>query len=79
MWIWRYENPHAVVQYIYDSLNINVWCGLTHDEIIGLLYFFEETVTLQVYVDMVQLFVAPQMDHLQPLIFQQDFTPLHWS
>jgi hypothetical protein len=56
-----------------------LWCGLMHNRIVGPFLFVEETVTAQVYPDMLQLFVALQLEELQPLVLQQDDAPPHWS
>jgi hypothetical protein len=77
--MWEYENPHAVVKHIHDSTNINVWCRLMHAQITGQLFSTEETVTRQVYLEVYELFLSPQVKKLQPLIFQQDGAPPYQS
>jgi hypothetical protein len=39
----------------------------------------EETVLGTVYLDMLELFLVPQVKELQPFIFQQDGASSHWS
>ena len=49
-------------------------CGLLHDRV------HEPTVTSDTYLDMLQHFVYPQLEQLQPrIIFQQDGAPPHWA
>ena len=51
-----------------------------HNCIIGPFFFSESTVDSAVYLDMLQEFAVPQLEHLQPdVIFQQDGAPPHWS
>jgi hypothetical protein len=43
-------------------------------------FFAELTVTTETYLDMLQQFVVPQVEDLQPtVIFQQDGAPPHWG
>lgn len=78
--IWGSENPHYVVEHIRDSPKVNVWCGLLHNTVIGPFFFSENSVTADIYLDMLQLFVIPQLSDLQPnVIFQQDGAPPHWG
>ncbi|GBN11387.1 hypothetical protein AVEN_259220-1 [Araneus ventricosus] len=77
--IWHSENPHAV-QVERNSRKINVWCVLAHDIVIGPFFFTETSVTANIYLDMLQIYAIPQMQHLQPtVIFQQDAAPPHRS
>jgi hypothetical protein len=79
MQIWGSQNPRAVVEHTRDSPKINVWHVLMHDQINGPFFFTEETVPQQVCLNMLKLFVAPQVKELLTLIFQQDGAPPHWS
>ncbi|GBM53792.1 hypothetical protein AVEN_180444-1 [Araneus ventricosus] len=48
-------------------------CALLHDTVIGPFFFAEASVTANIYLDMVQSYAIPPMQHLQPTdIFQQD-------
>jgi hypothetical protein len=48
--------------------------------IIGPLFFAEKIVTSSSYLDILQLYAFPQLEHMQPNVFsQQDGTPPHWS
>lgn len=78
--IWGSEQPNVVRERVRDSDKVNVWCGLMRDRIVGPFFFTERTVTGPIYLDMLQLFVFPQLLPLQPnVIFQQDGAPPHWS
>ncbi|GBL88047.1 hypothetical protein AVEN_133706-1 [Araneus ventricosus] len=71
--IWVSENPHAVQEVERNSPKINVWCALSHDAVIGPFVFAETSVTANTYLDMLQIYTIPQIQHLQPtVIFQQD-------
>ncbi|GBM57316.1 hypothetical protein AVEN_157499-1 [Araneus ventricosus] len=71
--IWGSENPHAVQEVERNSPKINAWCALLHDTVIGPFFFAETSVTANIYLDMLQSYAIPQMQHLQPIdIFQQD-------
>lgn len=78
--IWGSENPHATTEHVRDSPKVNVWCGVLEDRIIGPFFFHEPTVTASTYLDMLEQFVYPQLEGLQPeIIFQQDGAPPHWA
>ncbi|KFM65773.1 hypothetical protein X975_25152, partial [Stegodyphus mimosarum] len=78
--IWGSENPHEYREAQRDSTKVNVWCGLMHDRVIGPFVFTEKTVSSVVYLDMLENFVFPQLEELQPHVFlQQDGAPSHWG
>ncbi|KFM78615.1 hypothetical protein X975_09761, partial [Stegodyphus mimosarum] len=78
--IWGSENPHEYCEAQRDSPKVNVWCGLIHDRVIEPFFFTEKTVSSVVYLDMLENFVFPQLEELQPHVFlQQDGTPPHWG
>ncbi|KFM72225.1 hypothetical protein X975_12840, partial [Stegodyphus mimosarum] len=73
------ENPHEYREAQGDSPKVNVQCGLMHDRVIGPFFFTEKTVSSVVYLDMLENFVFPQLEELQPHVFlQQDGAPPHW-
>ncbi|GBO39016.1 hypothetical protein AVEN_101842-1, partial [Araneus ventricosus] len=70
--IWGSKNPHAVQEAERNGPKINVWCALSHDTVIGPFFFAETSVMANTYLDMLQSYAIPQMQHLQPTdIFQQ--------
>jgi hypothetical protein len=52
--IWGSENPHSIREHVRDSKNVNVWCGMMEDRIIGPFFFIEPTVTGNIYLDMLE-------------------------
>ena len=58
--IWSSENPHVVFQNEQGSPKVNVWCGLMHNKVIGTFFFNEPTISANVYLDMLEVYVAPQ-------------------
>ena len=58
--IWGTENPHVVFQNEQGSPKVNVCCGLMHKKVIGPFFFNEPTISANVYLDMLELYVAPQ-------------------
>ncbi|KFM65919.1 hypothetical protein X975_00306, partial [Stegodyphus mimosarum] len=51
-----------------------------HDQVIGPFFFTEKTVSSVVYLDMLENFVFPQLEELQPHVFlQQDGAPPYWG
>ena len=78
--IWESENLCEVVEKERDSAKINVWCGLTHNQIIGPFIFAESIITENIYLDMLKHYVVPQLEEFQPwVVFQQDRAPPHWG
>ncbi|GBM21232.1 hypothetical protein AVEN_23773-1 [Araneus ventricosus] len=63
-----------------DSPKVNVWCALSHTEVIGPFFFAETTINSVTYLDMLEMYAVPQMQQHQPdVIFQQDGAPPHWG
>jgi hypothetical protein len=77
--IWGSENPHALMEHVRDSPNVNVWCGIMSDRTVGPFFFHKITITSAVYLDMLENFVFPQIAEVDGLIFQQDGTPPHFG
>ena len=50
--IWGSENPHVVIEYIWDSPKVNVWYDLLYDRLVGPFFFAEDTVTSTIYMNM---------------------------
>ena len=67
--IWGSENTHG-------SPKVNMWCGLLHDHLVGPFFFAEDTVTLTIYMNMLEGFAFPQIEDLQPdILFLHDGAP----
>jgi hypothetical protein len=76
--IWPKERPHDFVEHERDSPNINVWCALTRDHVIGPYFFAKRTVTSHNFLDMLELFAEPQIDD-DNVNFQQDGALAHYA
>ncbi|GBM47326.1 hypothetical protein AVEN_7772-1 [Araneus ventricosus] len=73
--IWGSENPHVSAQLQRDSPKVNVWCSLMHNKVIGPFFFTEKSVTTSVYLDLLQLFIARQLEEFQQwIMFQQELS-----
>jgi len=71
--IWGTENPHAMMEHIRDLPNVNVFCAVSSCKVYGPFFFAEATVTSINYLDMLQLWLMPQLqEDSENLIFQQD-------
>ena len=78
--IWRSENPHDTCELEWDSLKLNVWCGIMHNKIIGLFFLAEKSIIAQIYLDVLTEYLSPQLEQYHPqVIFQQDSAPPHWD
>lgn len=82
--IWGSEQPNEIIEYVRNSPKLNVWCGLMHDKLIGPFFFVEQTITGNVYFDMLEQYVFPQLEQIEnennvELLFQQDGAPPHFS
>jgi hypothetical protein len=77
--IWGSENPHAIREIKKDSAKVNVWCASSCSEILGPVFFAVQTVTAMTCLNMLQLYLLPQLEENQPnVVFQQDGAPQHW-
>lgn len=81
--IWGSEPPHEFVEYERDTPKVNVWCALMHDRIIGPFIFIERNINGDVYCDMLEEYLFPQLDDIEAekglVYFQQDGAPPHFS
>jgi len=72
--IWGTENPHATMEHVRDSPT--VFCAVSSCKFYGPLFFAEPTVTGINYLDMLQLWLMPQLqEDSEDFIFQQDGAP----
>ncbi|PNF23512.1 hypothetical protein B7P43_G05612 [Cryptotermes secundus] len=87
-WYWKYGtvnrhrcvyrapvNPHVHAGKEVILPGVNVWCGLSSHGLIG-PFFFEGTVTGQVYLDMLQTSIFPL--EMRDFYLQQDGAPPHY-
>ena len=78
--IWGRENPHATIEYVRDSPKVNVFCAVSSCKVYGPFFFAEQTVTGINYLDMLQLWLMPQLqEDIVDFIFQQDGAPPHYN
>jgi hypothetical protein len=62
--IWGSKKTHVTHEFVRDSPKLNVWCGLIHDHIFGPFVFAENTIDGRMFLDMLELFLFPQVDDL---------------
>jgi hypothetical protein len=72
------ENPHVFVEHQRDSPKVNVFCAISSQKVYGPFFFADETVTGMTYLDMLHLWLMPQLQNKPTLIFQQDGIPAHF-
>jgi hypothetical protein len=71
--IYGTENPHATVEHIRDTPKVNVCFAIFSCRVYGPFSFAEPTVTGIIYLDMLQLWLMPQLqEDSEDFIFQQD-------
>ena len=76
--IWDTENPHATIEYVRDSPTVNVFCAVSSRNVYGPFFFAEPGVTGINYLDILQLWLMPQLqEDIVDFIFQQDGAPPH--
>ena len=59
--IWGTENPHMTVQHERDSPKLNVFYAISKNKVYTSFFFHEKTVTGTSYLDMLQLWLFPQL------------------
>jgi hypothetical protein len=82
--IWGSQELNESFEYERDTPKVNVCCGLPQDRMVGPLFFVERTTTGEIYLDLLQQFVFPQVDEIERenatgVVFQQDGVLLHFS
>ena len=79
--IWSESNPHKFITKPLYSLKVSVLVGFTADFCVE-PFFFDENVSLESYLEMLQHHLLPQLDHkrkLSSVMFMQDGAPAHFS
>lgn len=77
--IWGTANPKDVMTHVRDSPKVNVFAAMSSSRVYGPFFFMEKTVTGIVYLDMLQLWLMPQLqEDYSSFIFQQDGAPPHY-
>jgi len=67
------------VEHQRESSKINVFCAISSQKVYGPFFFAEETVTGMTYLDMLQLWLMPQLQNMPKFLFQQDGSPAHFN
>ena len=62
--IWGSENPHAYVEHQRDSPKVSVFCAISSQKVYSPFFFAVETVTGMTYLDMLQLWLMPQLQNI---------------
>ena len=77
---WGTENPRAMVTIERDSPKVNVFCAMSNKKVYGPFFFSEKTVNGSIYLDMLQLWLFPQLaEDSTDFVYQHDGAPPHWS
>lgn len=78
---WAPENPHVHVDKAVNLPGVTVWCGLSSRGLVG-PFFFDGTVTGQVYLGMLRTSILPGVRALygadDEVFYQQDGAPPHY-
>lgn len=75
--IWRNKNPHVMCELERHSAKLNVWCDLINGRVIRFFFFSEPTMTMGLYMDMLELYAVLQLPC--ETIVQQDVESPHYS
>ncbi|GBM52347.1 hypothetical protein AVEN_229575-1 [Araneus ventricosus] len=78
------KKPTETHQYVRGSPKVNVWCGLLYDRVVGPFFFTETSITANIYQDLLEIYVFPQIDDLEAvtgnsIVFMQDGATPHFS
>lgn len=63
--IWESQHPHETFEKERDSPKLNVWGGLSREEMIGPFFFAEKTTNGNVYLDLLQKYYFPQLGEME--------------
>ncbi|GBM60386.1 hypothetical protein AVEN_156947-1 [Araneus ventricosus] len=78
--IWGTEKPSTVIEHERDSAKVNVFCAISSRKLYDPFFFSEQSVTSNLYLDMLEVWLMPQLDSdSTDYIFQQDGALPHWS
>jgi hypothetical protein len=73
--IWGTENPHATMEHVCDLPKVNVFCAIAPCKIYGQFFFAEPAIAGINCLDMLQLWLMPQLQKdSEDFIFQQGRT-----
>jgi hypothetical protein len=73
------ENSHAMIEHVRDSPKVNVFCAVSSCNVYGPFFLAEPSVTSINYLDMLQLWLMPQLqEDNKDFIFEQGRAPPHF-
>jgi hypothetical protein len=61
---------HMPVEHQRDSSKVNVFCAISSQKVYSPFFFAEETVTGMTYLDILQLWLMPQLQNIPTFILQ---------
>ncbi|XP_076545898.1 uncharacterized protein LOC143305599 [Osmia lignaria lignaria] len=73
---WSTTNPHEFFEQPLHSSKVGVWCAISRKRIVG-PFFFERTVTSEVYEQIIIQFISSLEPNERHCWFQQDGAPAH--
>jgi hypothetical protein len=76
--IWGTENPHAMMEHICDSPKVDVFCAVSSCKVYRPFFFAQPTVTGINYLDILQLWLMPQLQEDSEDFIFQDGAPQHF-
>jgi hypothetical protein len=76
--IWGSNSPREHSGHEQDDPNLNMWNALTHNRVIGLLFFDEDIIKRDSFPDMLENNVLLQPNNAN-LILQVDGAPAHFA
>ncbi|PSN42504.1 hypothetical protein C0J52_09789 [Blattella germanica] len=56
------QRAHISYELERSSPKVNVWCGVSRNKVYGPFFFAEKTIRHETYLDMLQLFMLPQLE-----------------
>ena len=80
--IWANEQPNRLHESQRDTPKVNVWIGITKSKLYGPFMFAERTITGEIYLDMLQQYLEPQLISdgiIDTVVYQQDGAPPHFA
>ena len=79
---WSQTNPHVAIETVMSSPELNVWCGISKNKLLGLYFFEDDTVNRENYLLMLEISFIPEIRKLykpRSIVFQQDGASRHFS
>lgn len=74
--VWSASNPHLQLQAPLHQQKVGVWCAISRSRVVGPI-FFTQTVNSEVYLEIIDSFIALLNDHERYCWLQQDGAKAH--